>query len=327
MPGDPARMMLGQRADQDAIDEIKKELGLDKSIAYQYAIYLNDMSFLSTYSLHENSAHFYDNERYGGVPIFKGKNKVLILKKPYLGKSFQRQKTVASILKESVLETTTLAVSAIVFALIVGVILGIISALNQDTFIDRALLVLATSGMTLPSFFVGILIAWLFGFVWSEYTGLQMSGSLFEVDDLGKGEYIQWSNLILPALTLGIRPLAVILQLCRNSLLEVLSMDYIRTAKAKGLSFYTVLIKHSLRNALNPVLTAVSGMFASLMAGAVFIEIIFSWKGIGWEIVNALEQYDLPIVMGSVLFIAVIFVVINIIVDILYGFLDPRLRV
>src|SRR5690554_443480 len=172
-------MMLGQRADQDAIDEIKKELGLDKSIAYQYAIYLNDMSFLSTYSLHENSAHFYDNERYGGVPIFKGKNKVLILKKPYLGKSFQRQKTVASILKESVLETTTLAVSAIVFALIVGVILGIISALNQDTFIDRALLVLATSGMTLPSFFVGILIAWLFGFVWSEYTGLQMSGSLF----------------------------------------------------------------------------------------------------------------------------------------------------
>ena len=181
--------------------------------------------------------------------------------------------------------------------------------------------------MALPSFFVGIIFAWLFGFVLAEFTGLNMTGSLYEVDDLGRGEYINWANLVLPALTLGIRPLAVVIQLSRNSLLDVLSKDYIRTAKAKGLSSKSIILKHALQNALNPVLTAVSGMFASLMAGAVFVEIIFSWKGIGWEIVNALEKYDLPIVMGSVLIIAVIFVCVNIIVDILYGVLDPRVRI
>jgi peptide/nickel transport system permease protein len=104
-------------------------------------------------------------------------------------------------------------------------------------------------------------------------------------------------------------------------------MDYIRTAKAKGLKTPQIIFKHALRNALNPVLTAISGMFASLMAGAVFVEIIFSWKGIGWEIVNALEKYDLPIVMGAVLVIAVIFVLVNITVDIFYGILDPRVRI
>lgn len=202
-----------------------------------------------------------------------------------------------------------------------------VSALFEGSWLDKFLLMIATSGMALPSFFVGIIFAWLFGYLWFEYTGLNMSGSLYEVDDLGRGENLQLSNLILPALTLGIRPLSVILQLSRNSLLDAFSQDYIRTAKAKGLRFTSVLIKHATRNALNPVVTAISGMFASLMAGAVFVEIIFSWKGIGWEIVNALEKYDLPIVMGAVLLIAVFFVLINITVDIVYGFLDPRVRI
>jgi peptide/nickel transport system permease protein len=153
-----------------------------------------------------------------------------------------------------------------------------------------------------------------------------MTGSLYEVDDLGKGEFLQLKNLILPALTLGIRPLSVIVQLSRNSFLEVMQMDYARTAKAKGISFFPLITRHVLRNALNPVVTAVSGMFASLMAGAVFVEIIFSWKGIGWEIVDALEKYDLPVIMGAVLIIAAIFVMINIAVDIIYGLLDPRVR-
>ncbi|MFB1021542.1 MAG: ABC transporter permease, partial [Vicingaceae bacterium] len=206
-------------------------------------------------------------------------------------------------------------------------LLGVLSALYQDRWVDKILLLLATSGMALPSFFVGIIFAWLFGYVWSDWTGLNMSGSLYEVDDLGRGEYVTWSNLVLPALTLGIRPLSVVLQLSRNSMLEVLSMDYVRTARAKGLTTRSTLFNHALKNALNPVVTTISGMFASLMAGAVFVEIIFSWKGIGWEIVNALEKYDLPIVMGAVLIIAVIFVVVNILVDIFYGVLDPRVRV
>lgn len=327
LPGDPARMMLGQRADQEAIEEIKKELGLNRSIWVQYAFYLNDLSPISYHSKAESSATYYEQSKYSGKAFFETQNSLWVIKPPYLRRSYQSQKKVASILFESLPETAVLAVAAVAFATIVGVLLGLLSALFQDSFLDRSLLLIATSGMALPSFFVGVLAAWLFGHLWADYTGLNMSGSLYEVDDLGRGEYINWSNLILPAITLGVRPLSVILQLSRNSLLEVLSMDYVRTARAKGLSSRVVLFKHSLKNAMNPVVTAISGMFASLMAGAVFIEIIFSWKGIGWEIVNALEKYDLPIVMGAVLIIAVIFVSINILVDIIYGVLDPRVRV
>jgi len=154
-----------------------------------------------------------------------------------------------------------------------------------------------------------------------------MTGSLYEVDDYGRGSFLQFKNLILPALTLGIRPLSVIIQLYRNSLLEVLFMDLIKTASAKGLSKFTVIFKHAHRNALNPVVTAVSGWFASLLAGAVFVEYIFAWNGIGKEIVDALNKMDLPVVMGAVLFIASIFVIINILVDLIYGWLDPRIKI
>ena len=138
---------------------------------------------------------------------------------------------------------------------------------------------------------------------------------------------MQLKNLILPALTLGIRPLSVIIQLSRNSLLEVFSMDYVRTATGKRLSKFTVIFKHAFRNALNPVVTAVSGWFASLLAGAVFVEYIFAWNGIGKEIVDALNKMDLPVVMGAVLFIASLFVIINILVDLIYGWLDPRIKI
>jgi len=152
-----------------------------------------------------------------------------------------------------------------------------------------------------------------------------MTGSLYTLDPF-KGEMLTLKNLILPAITLGIRPLAIIVQLTRSSMLDILSQDYIRTAKAKGLSYYKVIVKHALRNALNPVLTAISGWFASLLGGAFFVEYIFSWKGIGKITIDALDKYDFPIVMGTVLFIAVIFVVVNIIMDCLYSFLDPRIR-
>jgi peptide/nickel transport system permease protein len=153
-----------------------------------------------------------------------------------------------------------------------------------------------------------------------------MFGSLYSVDDFGRGEYLDLKNLILPALTLGIRPLAIIIELTRSSMLEVLSQDFIRTARAKGLTKNRVIYRHALRNALNPVVTAASGWFASLMAGAVFVEYVFDWKGIGVVIVDGLEKYDFPVVMGAVLFIAVMLVIINIFVDIIYGVLDPRVR-
>ena len=158
-------------------------------------------------------------------------------------------------------------------------------------------------------------------------TGLDPTGVLYDIDDLTGEEVYHWENLILPALTLGIRPLAIVTQLTRSSMLDVLSQDYIRTAKAKGLSFYKVVVKHSLKNALNPVITAISGWFASLLAGSVFVENVFSWNGIGNALVDALRNDDLPIVMGVVVVIATFFVVIQILVDIIYGMLDPRIRV
>ena len=153
-----------------------------------------------------------------------------------------------------------------------------------------------------------------------------MTGSLYEVDDFGNGTYIQWKNLLLPAIVLGIRPLAVVSQLMRNSLLEVLNQDYITTAKAKGLSTTAVIFRHALKNSLNPVVTAISGWFASMLAGAVFVEFIFGWNGIGKEIVDALNKSDLPVIMGTVIVIASLFIVINIFVDIVYGWLDPKVR-
>ena len=154
-----------------------------------------------------------------------------------------------------------------------------------------------------------------------------MTGSLYEVDDFGEGKFIQWKNLILPAVVLGIRPLAVVVQLMRNSLLETLGQDYIRTAKAKGLSSTKIIRKHALKNSLNPVVTAISGWFASMLAGAVFVEYIFGWNGLGKEIVDALNYQDLPVIMGAVLVIATTFIIINILVDLIYAYLDPRIRI
>jgi len=157
-------------------------------------------------------------------------------------------------------------------------------------------------------------------------TGLEPSGSLYEVD-VFEGPYPAWRNLILPMLTLGIRPLAIIIQLSRNAMLEEFGKEYIRTAYAKGLSKSAVVWRHALRNTLNPVITAVSGWFASLLAGAVFVEFIFGWQGLGLELYEALINEDFTVVMGAVLFISSIFVVINLVVDILYGWIDPRVRV
>jgi peptide/nickel transport system permease protein len=157
-------------------------------------------------------------------------------------------------------------------------------------------------------------------------TGLSMTGSLYGVD-VWRGEFLDLRNMILPVITLMIRPLSVIVQLTRSSLLDVLQQDFIRTARAKGLSEFDVIVRHGLRNALNPVITAVSGWFASLLAGAIFVEFVFGWKGLGQQMFTAIENQDLPVVMGGVIVISMAFVVINLLVDILYGWIDPRVRI
>lgn len=328
LPGDPARMVLGQRDDISSVEAIRKDLGLDKPLVTQYFNFLNDLSPLSVHHLTDReSAFFLDKARYSGaIRLIEGESRALVLKKPYLRRSYQSRREVTEIISDAFPRTLLLAGVSILFACILGVLIGIFSALHKDSWFDRMALVVSVLGMSLPSFFAAILIAWVFAFLLADFTGLNMTGSLYTVDDFGRGEYLDLKNLILPAFTLGIRPLGVIVEMTRSSMLDVLSQDYIRTARAKGLSEGRVIVSHALRNAMNPVLTTVSGWFASLMAGAVFVEYVFDWKGIGVVIVDALEKYDFPVIMGTVLFISVILVVINLVTDILYALLDPRVR-
>ncbi len=327
LPGDPARMMLGQNESEEQLAIVKKKYGFDKPVSLQYLYYLNDLSPLSFHSNTEEDYTYLLEGKYNYTSLFATQNTTTVLKTPYLRESFQKNgKKVSDVIRETLPNTFVLAVSAIVIAIFIGVFLGIVSVLFKDGWIDKTIQFVSTLGMSVPSFFSSIIFAWLFGYVLHEYTHLNMTGSLYEVDDFGEGSYIQLKNLLLPAIVLGIRPLAVVSQLMRNSLLEVLNQDYIRTAKAKGLSFSAIIRKHALKNSLNPVVTAVSGWFASMLAGAVFVEYIFGWNGLGKEIVDALNTLDLPIIMGAVIIIASLFIVINIFVDIIYGWLDPKIR-
>ncbi|WP_298515879.1 ABC transporter permease [uncultured Kordia sp.] len=327
LPGDPAKMMLGQNQTEEQVAVVKKKYGFDKPILTQYAYYLNDLLPISFHSTQEDDYTYLSDKKYSAAKLFTVGNTTMALKLPYLRESFQKSgKSVAQVIKETLPNTIVLAVAAISIAMLLGIIFGIISALYKDTFLDKMIQIISTLGMSVPSFFSAILFAWIFGFLLHEFTGLNMTGSLYEVDDFGESISIRWKNLILPAIVLGIRPLAVVIQLMRNSLLEVFNQDYIRTARAKGLSEFKIIRKHAVKNALNPVITAISGWFASMLAGAVFVEYIFGWNGLGKEIVDALNSQDLPIIMGSVLIIASMFVIINILVDIVYSYLDPKIR-
>ncbi len=327
LPGDPARMMLDQNENAEQLLAIKKKYGFDQPISKQYVLYLNDLSPISLHSTQAADYSFRHENKYTGFVLLTVGQTEVMLKAPYLRESFQKNgKTVSSILAETLPNTVLLATVAIGIALCIGVLLGVISALYVNTWLDRLISVVSTFGMSIPSFFSAILFAWIFGYLLHRYTQLPMTGSLYEVDDYGEGRYLALRNIVLPALVLGIRPLSVVIQLMRNSLLEVLSLDYIRTAKAKGMSTTQVIYKHALKNALNPVVTALSGWFASMLAGAVFVEYIFGWNGLGKEIVEALNTLDLPIIMGAVLTIATAFVIVTILVDLIYAYLDPRIK-
>lgn len=327
LPGDPAQMMLGQNEDSNQLAIVKAKYGFDKPIGTQYLYYLNDVLPLSFHSTNVNDYTYLQPHKYNATSLFTIGETVTVLKYPYLRESFTKQgKKVTDVIGETLPNTFVLAVSAICVAIVIGIILGIVSALYKDRWLDKVIQIFSTLGMSVPSFFSAILCAWFFGFVLHKYTHLEMTGSLYELDDFGETVQVKWKNLILPALVLGIRPLAVVIQLMRNSLLEVFNQDYIRTARAKGLSEFQIIRKHAIKNALNPVVTAISGWFASMLAGAVFVEYIFGWNGLGKEIVNALNTLDLPVIMGAVLIIAVVFIVINIFVDVIYTWLDPKVK-
>ena len=302
VPGDSAQMMLGKREDPEALAAVRAKYGLDKPVVVQYINYLGRILPFDT-------------------------SEGFSLSAPDLGESFQRQgQSVSGLIAATFPNTALLAATSIGFAVLLGMFLGAVAAYNEGSWIDHALTTLSSLGMSLPSFFTAVLLAWVFAYLLGPWTGLSLTGSLYEVDDYSGERYLQLKNLILPALTLGIRPIGVIVQLTRKSILEVGALDFVRTARAKGIPERRVLLRHILPVASNPIITTVSGWFASLLAGAVFVEIIFGWNGMGKLLVEALNTRDLPVTMGCVFVIAAIFVIITTLVDIAYAVLDPRVR-
>ena len=394
-PGDPVRNLVGENASEEVVSNMRKKFDLDLPLGQRFLLYINDLAPISVHdATNDQSRVYFEPQDYTGFRLFGiGNSKSIYLKVPYLKRSFLSDKSVSSILGEVLPGTIVLAVVSIFFAMIIGMIMGIIAALERDSFYDRLMLFVSALGMAGPSFFVAIIVAWVGAVLWRDQiqlpyifilmavmmialwllpsswlaskkitrkklsiiivsgstllwlvgwiflekghmlrqgvllpgTGLSMTGSLYSVD-VWQGEYLDLKNMILPVITLMIRPLSVIVQLMRSSLLDVMQQDYIRTARAKGLSEFAVIMRHALRNALNPVVTAVSGWFASLLAGAIFVEFVFGWKGLGQQMFTAIENQDLPVVMGGVIVIATAFVLINILVDFIYGWIDPRIR-
>ncbi len=320
-PVDPTRLTFGQRSDNATVKAKKAELGLDQPLQVQLAMYLNDVSPISLYGDYPACQEKYDYLKIIGL----GGN-CLVLKMPYLRESYQSGRRVTKILGDAIPKTALLALVSIIFASILGIFLGVLASLKQNSWVDNLTSILSIVGYSLPSYVAAILFALLFGYFLGDFTGLNIQGSVFELDDFGN-EIIVWKNLILPALALGLRPVAIITLLTRATMLDVLTQDFIRTAKAKGISNNIIIFKHALRNALNPVITAISGWFASLLTGAFFIESVFSYKGLGEVTVNALINFDIPVVLGSVLFTALIFILVNILSDVLYAWFDPRVKV
>jgi len=277
IPGDPARLMLGQRADIASIEAVRKQLGLDDPIYIQYV-------------------HFMGRAIQGD-----------------LGRSYSSNREVLKTILETFPATALLAVSALILSSIIGILIGLISSVKPYSLRDNLSMLFALFGISFPPFAFGLIIALIFGSIlrWFPISGYINNG---------------FNHLILPMLTLALRPLAIIARLTRSSMLDVLGQDYVRTARAKGVSYWRVVIKHALRNALNPVITTISAWLAALLGGAFFIEYIFNWPGIGLLAINSILSLDFPMIQGTVLFTAVIFIIVNMIVDILYAFLDPKVK-
>jgi peptide/nickel transport system permease protein len=303
IPGDPALTMLGERATPEKVAEVRQRLGLDRPVYEQYLIYLGK--------------------------ILRGD----------LGVSIVRGDPVATDLLRRFPATVELAVAAIMLALTLGVPIGIVSAVWRNSPVDSLSRVWALVGVSMPIFWLGVMLAWVFG-VWLRWLpiGFRLdTGTSYEpwtnfmiLDTALQGNWAAFRDslrhLVLPAVALATIPLAIIARMTRGSMLEVLSRDYIRTAEAKGLPQGVVVLHHALRNALLPVMTVVGLQVGRLLSGAILTETIFSWPGIGLWVYESIESRDYAIVQGASLFIAVVFVTVNLVTDLLYAAVDPRIK-
>jgi peptide/nickel transport system permease protein len=312
---DPSQLALGQRADAASKEAVSAKLGLELPWHQRLVKYVGELSPLW---IHRTDVAT-QTELNHTILFTVAPGRALVVKPPYLGRSFQTDRRVGTMIGEALAKTLVLGFVALFIAVIVGVLLGVIAAIFHGRWIDQLLVSISAIGVSVPSYFSAIVFSFVFGYLLKDFTHLNMTGSLYDLSG-----NLQLKNLLLPAIALGIRPVAVLTQLARTAMLDVLSADYIKTARAKGLTLVTTIRKHALRNAMNPVVTSVSGWFASMLAGAYFVEVIFNYKGLGYLTIQAVETYDFPVMMGAVLLGAIFFVGINILVDIIYGWLDPR---
>lgn len=278
VPGDPARLLMGQHGDERVLKSIRHELGLDKPVYIQYVRFIGK--------------------------LLKGD----------FGRSYRQKRPVARIIRERFPATAKLAIASMILSVIIGIAAGIISALHRNKVWDWIVMILSLTGISIPVFWLGMILILLFasGLGWFPVGGYGKSGDL--------------RHLFLPALSLSTISIGYISRMMRSSMLEVIGKDYIRTARAKGLSEKAVILHHALRNAFIPVITVIGINFASLLGGAVATETVFAWPGLGRATVDAIRVRDLPVVEGCVLFLAFIFVLANLLVDLSYAWLDPRIR-
>ena len=302
-PGDPAALFLGQMVTPEDLEKVRREMGLDDPLHIQYLRYLKD--------------------------AIKGN----------LGISYYTKQSVLSELVRLFPATVELAVASMVIALLVGISAGVISALKQNSIFDNVSMVVALGGVSMPVFWVGLILMWVFSFKlgWTPISGrlavqidLKQITGLFVIDSIITGNIAalrdSLRHLILPALSLATISMGIIARFTRSSMLEVIRQDYIRTARAKGVSEALVIFKHAFKNALIPVVTVVGLQFGLLLGGAVVTETVFSWPGIGNVIIVSILRRDYPMVQGALLLLALLYVIINLLVDVSYSYLDPRIR-
>ena len=275
IPGDPVEIMLGESALPADRDALREALGLDRPILEQYGSFL-----------------------WG---LCRGD----------LGVSLQQRRPVTTLIREHYPATLELTLAAMLISLLIALPAGILSGIRQYSVWDHSTMFLALLGVSMPNFWLGPLLIWVFS--------IQLGW--FPVS--GKGGL---AHLLLPALTLGASMAAIVARMTRSSVLEVLREDYVMTARAKGLSEARIILKHVLRNAMLPVLTVVGLQFGALLAGSIITETIFSWPGLGTLMVKAIQTRDYPVVQGCVLVIALSYVLVNLLTDLLYGVIDPRIR-
>jgi peptide/nickel transport system permease protein len=302
-PGDPVRTMLGQHATQQEIEDIRAKYGLDQPLYVQYFIWLGD--------------------------VLQGD----------LGRSILSHEQVTTEIASRFPNTIELAIAAMLFAILIGVVAGIISATKQYSVADYSVMGLALFGISMPVFWLGIMLMMIFGVFlgwlpiggridlllpFQRITGFMVIDSIITLNGTALISVIR--HLLLPAIALGTIPMAIIARTTRSSMLEVLRQDFIRTERAKGLSERKVIYKHAIRNAMVPVVTVIGLNFGLLLSGAILTETVFSWPGVGRLVVDAVYARDYPLVIGCILVFALVFVIVNLITDILYTYIDPRIH-